>query len=110
MQGVRPAAATAYDPGRARWGAPPALGCARLSEQHTIKPLDGGTPAKATALGAAQLDDQPFCGMQKQSNYTLSFAQVECGKAYIFTSKAAATPTTPDAQPVTAELVFNVTC
>jgi hypothetical protein len=113
VDGARPAAATAYDPARARWGLkPPAPLCARLSEEHTIKALDGGTQARVATQGAAAplAGGEPFCGMQRQSNLTLSFAQVECGKSYVFNSRAVAAPTTAGAPPVAAELAFNVTC
>jgi hypothetical protein len=110
VEGGQAAAAAAYDPSRATFGGKPPVLCARLSEQHTVKPVDGGGELKMTTSGAAELSAEPFCGTQKLSNFTLTFEDVECGKQYVFHSRAVATPVLAGSEPVAAELTFNVTC
>lgn len=110
VQGGQPAAAAVYDPAQARLGSRPVPQCVRLSQENSLKPLDGAQDAKLRTTGDDVLDTAPFCGMQRVLNTTFAFEGLECGKQYAFSSRAAATPVAPGADPVVAELGFNITC
>ena len=107
---AQPAAAQPYDIAAARYGGRPVPLCAVLSEARGLEPLDGAPAAEVAVVGAAALPTEPFCGAQQTRSYTVSFAGIECGDLYAFTTSAAAKPVTPGVPEAKADLAVDVTC